>query len=358
MKIYLIVTFFLLSFKIYPYADLPEDIIFAGQKIDTDQFQVKERISKELIWFTKDRVGYLHQLFHDLEYYKDLIYPIFDKYKIDRDYIFVAAVESSFDFRRVSTRRASGPWQFMKSTGKMYGLVVNRYIDERNHPVKATEAFCKHIKKLNNSYKGDPVKILSAYNSGEKALNESLIRQNSDSFWETVSNNETSRYFTKILTLKLIYENYEDYDIDIDISGDSFFAKYEDYSFTLSERVKFVDFCSVLGITYREFYHANPHLKHDGYRKGGVLKEAVNYSLFVPKGSSKLLDTLFAPKSETVKGDTIFVDVENRSIGEIALLYGKSWREIAAENGLEILIKDSGVETVDLSEKNRLIIVK
>ncbi len=358
MRRYLIILILIFSLKLFPYWTLGDTISFGGQVISLDGFQVKERIEREVLWYSKDRAGYLHKLFYDLEFYKDIIYKIFDEYEIDRDYIYVAAVESSFDFRRVSTRKASGPWQFLKSTGKMYGLVINRYVDERNHPIKSTEAFCEHIKKLEERYEGDIVKVLSAYNSGERALNESLMKQNCETFWDCVSNGETSRYFTKILALKLIHKNSKEYGIEVPKLEKGYSSLYEPYSFKLEERIPFTAFCSILEISYREFYLMNPHLKHKGYRRGGVLNKGVAYNLFIPKKSRSFLDKFLKKEDLKTGKDTLVVDINNRSIGEIAIAYGKNWRDIAKDNNLDIFTKKSGLETVDLSKRNSLIIVR
>jgi hypothetical protein len=348
---------FILVINIYSTTTIPDQIGFGGVEIDMGKFQAKERVLKEVLWYSKDRSGHLHNLFRKLEYYKSTIFPVFEEYGVDRDYIFVAAVESSFDFRRVSSKKASGPWQFLKSTAKMYKLAVNRGIDERNHPIKSTEAFCKHIKKLEKRYKGDPVKILSAYNSGERALNESLLKQSGDSFWDIISNFETSRYFPKILALKIIFEDLEEYGVELDEVEVDFRDSYREITFSPDSNLSFNDLAEMMGVSYREFYYANPHINHKGYRRGGVLREGVSYDLFVPNSSLALFEQLRLSSSE-IEGDTLMVDVDGRSIGELALIYGKSWRDIAKENGLEIIYSENGLESVDLDGVEKVIIVK
>lgn len=347
----------ILVIKIYSTTALPDQIEFGGVEIDLTEFQAKERVAKEVLWYSKDRSGHIHDLFQKLEYYKTTIYPVLEENGVNKDYIFVAAVESSFDFRRVSSKKASGLWQFLKSTAKMYDLAVNRGVDERNHPIKSTIAFCKHINKLKKRYDGDPVKILSAYNNGERALNESLLKQSGESFWEIVSNFETSRYFPKILALKIIYDDLDEYGVELEELDSDFANSYSVTNFTPNSNLSFNDVAEMMGISYREFYYINPHINHRGYRRGGLLRDGVNYNLFVPSRSVGLFKEL-ASEEVGSDGDTLTVDVDGRSIGELALIYGKNWRDIAKENGLEIVFDKSGVESVDLDGIEKVIIVK
>ena len=87
--------------------------------------------------------------------YEDLILPIIKKYELPEELIVLAMVESGLDPKAVSRAKAVGLWQFMYSTGKQYGLERNWYIDERQDPIKSTEAAAKYFKDLYKEFDGE-----------------------------------------------------------------------------------------------------------------------------------------------------------------------------------------------------------
>src|SRR5690606_35742213 len=76
----------------------------------------------------------------------------FDKHNIPLEIKYLAIVESALKPRAQSRVGATGLWQFMFATGKMFGLDVNSYVDERSDPIKATAAAAKYLKSLNESF--------------------------------------------------------------------------------------------------------------------------------------------------------------------------------------------------------------
>ena len=126
---------------------------------------------------------------------------------------YLAIVESALDPRAESRVGATGLWQFMFSTGKMFGLDVNSYVDERSDPIKATEAAAKYLKSLHKSL-GDWDLALAAYNSGPgnvaKAIRRSGGRTN---YWNIRKNlpRETAGYVPAFLATMYIFEYAEEH---------------------------------------------------------------------------------------------------------------------------------------------------
>lgn len=118
------------------------------------------------------------------EIYMPMFEIMLDKYGIPLEMRYLPVIESALNPKAKSPAGASGLWQFMLPTGKMMGLEVNSYIDERCDPLKSTEAACKYLKYLYNLY-GDWNVVLAAYNAGPGTVNNAIRRSGGKStFWE------------------------------------------------------------------------------------------------------------------------------------------------------------------------------
>ena len=117
-----------------------------------------------------------------------MYFPIFeqqlDKYNVPLELKYLAIVESALNAKARSRVGAGGLWQFMYYTGKVYGLEVTSYVDDRNDPMKATVAACRHFNDLYNMYH-DWLLVLAAYNSGPGNVNKAIRRSGGKmTFWE------------------------------------------------------------------------------------------------------------------------------------------------------------------------------
>ncbi|MFA5972114.1 MAG: LysM peptidoglycan-binding domain-containing protein [Lentimicrobiaceae bacterium] len=117
-----------------------------------------------------------------------MYFPMFeqqlDKYNVPLELKYLAIVESALNAKARSRVGAGGLWQFMYYTGKVYGLEVTSYVDDRNDPLKATVAACRHFNDLYNMYH-DWLLVLAAYNSGAGNVNKAIRRSGGKmTFWE------------------------------------------------------------------------------------------------------------------------------------------------------------------------------
>lgn len=127
---------------------------------------------------TTSRVLGLSQIYFPLfEHYLDM-------YNLPLELKYLAIVESALNPEAKSRVGATGLWQFMYNTGKVYGLEVSSYVDDRNDPIKATIAACRHFTDLYNMYH-DWLLVLAAYNSGPGNVNKAIRRSGGKmNFWE------------------------------------------------------------------------------------------------------------------------------------------------------------------------------
>jgi membrane-bound lytic murein transglycosylase D len=101
--------------------------------------------------------------------YQPLISEALAEREMPQDLVYLAMIESGFDPKAYSHARASGIWQFISETGKRYGLDINRAVDERNDPVKATDAALRYLGDLHARF-GSWYLAAAAYNSGENRV--------------------------------------------------------------------------------------------------------------------------------------------------------------------------------------------
>ena len=109
----------------------------------------------------------------------DVYFPLFeetlDKYGMPLELKYLAVVESALNPRAGSHAGAKGLWQFMYATGKMYGLNVTTLVDDRFDPLKSTDAACRHLNDLYETF-GDWFLALAAYNSGAGNVKKAIRR--------------------------------------------------------------------------------------------------------------------------------------------------------------------------------------
>ena len=176
--------FFLSSFK------LPDKLTFAGQAIPLDNWQVRERIEYEFYQFLEDqgesiilakRTG---RCFAPAE--KQLA-----EAGLPDDLKYMLLVESKCIAAAYSRAKASGPWQFINSTGRRYKLHNERWLDERRNLEMSTEAAIKYLRYLRDLYQGDWFLAMASYNAGEDRVRKLIKEQKINDYWRMHGPRET-----------------------------------------------------------------------------------------------------------------------------------------------------------------------
>jgi len=145
-------------------------------------------------------------------------FPLFEE-MLDREGLplelkYLTVVESGLNPEARSHAGARGLWQFMYYTAKAEGLRIDSYIDERKDPRRATEAACKHLKRLYNRY-DDWYLALAAYNSGSGNVNKAIRRSGKKNYWEVrpFLPKETRNYVPNLLAVIYLMEYHAEYGI-------------------------------------------------------------------------------------------------------------------------------------------------
>jgi len=144
---------------------------------------------------------------------------ILRKHGLPEDLAYVALIESGFNPYAYSRSRASGPWQFIASTGKRYGLRQDYWVDERREVDHATEAAADYLSDLYRRF-GDWLLAIAAYNAGEGQVAVAMKRTGSRDFWDLrdayALPQETRDYVPKFMAAAIIAKNPEEYGFHVE----------------------------------------------------------------------------------------------------------------------------------------------
>jgi membrane-bound lytic murein transglycosylase D len=181
---------------------------FAHEVIPVEQPKVKWRIKKIL---DSHKFGKLQTNMLHIKAAKwfPIMEPILKYYGIPSDFKYIPLVESGLK-SGTSPKGASGYWQFMPQTARDFGLRVNSDVDERQLVAKSTVAACKYLKSLYREFNSWTL-AAAAYNIGEGSLKRQMARQNQDDYFRMKLNRETSIYVYKLISMKEIIENPQQY---------------------------------------------------------------------------------------------------------------------------------------------------
>jgi membrane-bound lytic murein transglycosylase D len=139
--------------------------------------------------------------------YQDVIRQTFKEEGVPQDLMYLAQAESAFQPQAVSRAGARGIWQFMSYTGEQYGLERTAWEDDRNDPVKSTQAAARYLRDL-YSVLGDWYLAMAAYNTGPLNVARAVERTGYADFWELQKRNalvaQTRNYVPIILAMTLI----------------------------------------------------------------------------------------------------------------------------------------------------------
>jgi len=144
--------------------------------------------------------------------YESMMRAMFRDAGLPEDLIYLSLIESGFSPRAYSRARAVGLWQFISSTGRMYGLSISYWVDERRDPILATKAAATHLKDLHEEF-GSWYLVAAAYNGGPNRVRRSIVHSGSEDFWTLAQRRylrrETRNYVPKLIAAALIAKQPE-----------------------------------------------------------------------------------------------------------------------------------------------------
>lgn len=226
-------------------------------------------------------------------YYFPLFEQKLDKHNIPLEIKYLAIVESALNPRARSRVGATGLWQFMYATGKMHGLEISSYVDERMDPVMATEAAAEYLSTLYRVFE-DWDLVLASYNSGPGNVSKAIRRSGgSTDYWNLrpYLPRETAGYVPAFLATLYIFEYAEEHGFQPPSPNITYF---ETDTIHPKKLLTFDHISKVTGVEKELLQFLNPSYKLD------VIPHVAdeNYSLRLPRGKSGL----FVNNEEAIYG--------------------------------------------------------
>ena len=201
-----------------------------------------------------------------------LYYPmfeeVFDKYNIPLELKNLAVIESALNPTARSRAGATGLWQFMYPTGKLYGLNVTSYIDERSDPYKATVAAAEYLQFLYKMF-NDWQMVLAAYNAGPGTINRAIRRSGGKkTYWEIrpYLPLETQAYVPAFIAANYAMNYYPEHNIYPDVPRKTYF---ELDTVIIKEPLSFQQLAGILDVSVEEIQYFNPIYKKQIIPAGG-----------------------------------------------------------------------------------------
>jgi membrane-bound lytic murein transglycosylase D len=263
---------------------------------------------------------------------------IFAEEGVPVDVTWLGQVESLWKTKAVSWASASGLWQFVPSTGRMYGLRQTAYLDERNSIEQATRASARHLKDLAKRYNGNWELAMAAYNTGAGNIDRAISRAGTANFWMIYPYiaQETRNYVPNILAVILIAKNPEKYGFK-GIRPDAPMS-YDVVQVPTATSLQLIADATDTNVDY--IRTLNPELKRDVTPRGDA------YNVRIPAGRAKQ----FASLIQRISPD------HRETARVISVAPGEDLQSVANRTGVNIAQLQAMNSGVDLKSTTKLVV--
>ena len=288
-----------------------------------------QKVASIIKFFQKEGHNSFQKWLNRIYTYKPIILPILEEEGVPTELFYLAMIESGLNPKAYSYAHASGIWQFIASTGKMYGLKKNWWIDERRDFEKSTHAAAHYLKDLYKEF-GDWYLAFAAYNCGSMRVKKEMKRSKSEDYWELNRlPSQTRNYVPNIMAAIFISNDPKKYGFYV--NGE------ENMEWRLVEIDKSVSLeilgeCANLDMEILQIY--NPELKQGTLPP---IKEGETYPFRLPLQASSNFDSLLAEVEVEIIEEVVFLDHKVRrgeSLWLIARKYNVRIQDIVSINKL------------------------
>jgi membrane-bound lytic murein transglycosylase D len=215
------------------------------------------RTRREIEWFQRNQ-DYIDRMADRARFYLPHIVREIENRGLPLDLALLPIVESAYQPFAYSPAGAAGIWQFIPSTGRLYGLKQNWWYDGRRDIVESTRAALDYLQKLNKNFGGDWLLSVAAYNWGEGNVQRAIERNRRNGkptdFWSLRVPRETGAYVPRLLALSAILGDSEKFQVSFPrIDDDPYFNVVE-----FDSQIDLAHAAGLADISLEELYVLNP----------------------------------------------------------------------------------------------------
>jgi len=339
----LLVLFSLLIFSIPCYSedtavlkqDEKKEIIFSGN----EEFKILPdtkggfigKIEKHISLFSeKLKEKFSVWLSRSTKYVEKMKEILVEK-DLPEDLVYLPLIESGFNVNALSRAKAVGPWQFIESTAKRYGLIVDWWRDERKDPIKSTIAAADYLKDLYKMF-GDWSLALAAYNAGEGRVYKAVNRIGENDYWMLLNTKylpkETKDYVPKYIAAITIAKQPENFGFENIKQHET--IDYDEVVIPSPTDLDVIARCAEVDLsTIKEL---NPELK-----RWSTPMNVKEYIIRIPEGKKDIFLSNFEkiPAEKRFSHDT-YITKKGDTVYKIAKKTGYSTTVLYEMNGTEI----------------------
>lgn len=313
-----------------PFYPTPEKARLCGEPVPLDDPVVWERFDRE---FTIVVYGHaqVYLWLKRMNRYFPWVEEQLRRRGLPDDLKYLAVAESDLLFYARSPKGATGPWQFIKSTGRRYGLEQNGHVDERRDFEKATNGALAYLADLHGMFHNWAL-AMAAYNCGEGRVRRELERQRVGSYYQLDLPTETERYILRILAIKEVLSRPELYGYRLPQGAAYPEVAVDRVSVTVPHPVPIERAARAAGVPYRHFRLLNTAFISDTLPSG-------SHVIRVPRGSGerfrKQLQRIAPDRPSGGSGVVHHRVRKGESLGVIAERYKVSVNELRRWNNLK-----------------------
>lgn len=253
-------------------------VIETEKKVYEYPIEVNDLVKRFIYAYTTKYRKYMKESLRRSGKYIDFIKDVFKKEGIPVEIAYLPIIESGFRERAMSWARARGMWQFMRSTGRLFGLNINWWVDERLDPIRSTYAAARYLKYLYNKL-GDWNLALAAYNGGTRRIERGIRRTGSRNFWriKRYLKRQTANYVPAFMATVIIATHRKDYGFSEEVDPP---FRYDEVTVPSPTDLRVIAKCA--GISYSLIRAYNPHILR--FTTPGNLK---TYVVRIPPGTKQ-----------------------------------------------------------------------
>jgi hypothetical protein len=290
-----------------------------------------QRVRHFIDFFSNSKQKFFRRALARSGRYVPMMAAILREEGLPEDLVYLSLIESGFSPHAYSRAKAVGPWQFIRSTARRYGLKINSWVDERKDPVISTRAAAAYLKDLHEQF-GEWYLAAAAYNGGEGRIGRAVTRSKTNDFWRLSKKHmlikeETRNYVPKFIAAAIIASAPEEYGF-----GDVVYEPPLQYSeVVIRALIRLETVAELAGTSVGALRELNPALL-----RNFTPPDREGYILRLPPGQGETFARAYDDLGTAPEVRLILHKVKKgETLSEIARRYRQTVKGLMEDNGLK-----------------------